>query len=96
MEQTTLLHLWNGTVQKRFRLEYRNRQSPSKNSNKRWYEQFEETENVHHRKADERPSVSDEDVKRVKETLTLNCSYQSLMEFLLGDRQFRYSNRKRL
>ncbi|GBN88288.1 hypothetical protein AVEN_247285-1 [Araneus ventricosus] len=39
------------TVQICFRLEYRNCQSPSKNSNKRWYEQFKGTGNVHRSKA---------------------------------------------
>ncbi|GBO16143.1 hypothetical protein AVEN_33535-1, partial [Araneus ventricosus] len=34
------------TVQRRFRLEYRNCQSPNKNSIKRWYESFKLTGNV--------------------------------------------------
>ncbi|GBN83577.1 hypothetical protein AVEN_223066-1 [Araneus ventricosus] len=56
------------TVQRRFR--YRNCWSPSKNSIKRWYEQFKGTGNVHHRRGAGRPSVSDEVVERVRETFT--------------------------
>ncbi|GBM62574.1 hypothetical protein AVEN_95552-1 [Araneus ventricosus] len=45
-QKTRLVCLWFHksksivTVQRRFRLEYRNCQSPSKNSIKRWYEQL--------------------------------------------------------
>ncbi|GBM89174.1 hypothetical protein AVEN_261174-1 [Araneus ventricosus] len=58
------------TVQRRFRLEYRNCQSPGKNTIKRWYEQFKGTGNVRHRKGAGRPSVSDEFVERVRKTFT--------------------------
>ncbi|GBM74497.1 hypothetical protein AVEN_25414-1 [Araneus ventricosus] len=81
------------TIQRRFRLEYRNCRSPSKSSIKR----FKGAGNVHHRKGAGRPSVSDKIVERVRETFTVrNCSYRHLIEFLLGDLQFRYSKRKRL
>ncbi|GBN57479.1 hypothetical protein AVEN_146861-1 [Araneus ventricosus] len=55
------------TVRRRFRLEYRNGRSPSKNSNKRRYEQFKRTGNVHERKGAGRPSGSDEVVELVRE-----------------------------
>ncbi|GBN68578.1 hypothetical protein AVEN_195972-1 [Araneus ventricosus] len=58
------------TVQRHFRLQYRNCHSPSQNSINRWYEQFKGTGNVHHRKSVGRPSVSEEVVHRVKETFT--------------------------
>ncbi|GBM78345.1 hypothetical protein AVEN_27940-1 [Araneus ventricosus] len=44
------------TVQRRFRLEYQNFQSPNKNSIKTWYHQFKATRNVLHRKGSGRPS----------------------------------------
>ncbi|GBM01249.1 hypothetical protein AVEN_170308-1 [Araneus ventricosus] len=56
------------TVQRCFRLEYRNYQSPSKNSIELWYQQFKGTGNVHHRKGAARPSVSDKVVERMRET----------------------------
>ncbi|GBL89535.1 hypothetical protein AVEN_87869-1, partial [Araneus ventricosus] len=52
------------TVQRCFRLGYRNCRFPSKNSIKRWCEQFKGTGNMHHRKDAGRPSVSDEVVER--------------------------------
>ncbi|GBM95238.1 hypothetical protein AVEN_162464-1 [Araneus ventricosus] len=58
------------TVQRLFRLEYRNFQSPRKNSIKRWYEQFKGTGNVHHREGTGRPSVSDEVAERMREIFT--------------------------
>ncbi|GBM01044.1 hypothetical protein AVEN_227078-1 [Araneus ventricosus] len=65
------------TVQRIIRLEYRNCQSPSKNSINHWYERFKGKGNV---RQSERLSL-------------LNCSYQRLMGILLADRQFRFSNR---
>ncbi|GBM65645.1 hypothetical protein AVEN_217638-1 [Araneus ventricosus] len=56
------------TVQRCFPLEYRNCQSPSKNSIERWYEQFKGTGNVHHEKGAGRPLVSDEVVERPEAT----------------------------
>ncbi|GBM97733.1 hypothetical protein AVEN_265432-1 [Araneus ventricosus] len=56
------------TVQRCFCLEYRNCQSPSKNSIKLWYEQIKGTGNVHHRNGAARMSVSDEIVEWVRET----------------------------
>ncbi|GBM63774.1 hypothetical protein AVEN_8871-1 [Araneus ventricosus] len=94
----------NVPAQRRFRLEYRNCQSRSKKSinrwtidrNNSWYEQFKGIGNVPHRNGAGRPSVSDEVVERGRETSFLNCSYQRLMEFLPGNRQYRSSNRKHI
>ncbi|GBN58135.1 hypothetical protein AVEN_27591-1 [Araneus ventricosus] len=58
------------TVQMCFRLHYRNCQSQSKDSIKRRFDQFMGTGDVHHRKGSERPLVSDEVVKQVRETFT--------------------------
>ncbi|GBL87743.1 hypothetical protein AVEN_81352-1 [Araneus ventricosus] len=57
-------------VQRHFRAEYRNCQSPLKNSIKCWYEQFKGTGNVCPRKFAGWLSVSDEVVERMRETFT--------------------------
>ncbi|GBN24118.1 hypothetical protein AVEN_99932-1 [Araneus ventricosus] len=82
------------TVQSHFRLEYRNCRSPSKNSIRSWYQKFKGTGDMYYKKGTGRPSVSDEDVKR--RLSLLSCLYKHLMDFFLGDRQFRCSNRKHL
>ncbi|GBM73927.1 hypothetical protein AVEN_133563-1 [Araneus ventricosus] len=56
--------------QRRFRLMYRNCQSPNKDSVKRWYEKLKGTVNEHHKKGAGRPSVSDQVVQEVRETFT--------------------------
>ncbi|GBN74223.1 hypothetical protein AVEN_63735-1 [Araneus ventricosus] len=64
-------HLWFhesesiATVQRCFRFEHRNYPSTSRNSIKRWYEQFKRTDNVSHWEDDGRPLVSDKLWKRV-------------------------------
>ncbi|GBM63858.1 hypothetical protein AVEN_69871-1 [Araneus ventricosus] len=55
------------TVQRCFRLECRNCQSPSKNSIKRWYEG---EGNVYHKKCAGRLSVSGKVVERARETFS--------------------------
>ncbi|GBM01164.1 hypothetical protein AVEN_27260-1 [Araneus ventricosus] len=82
------------TVQGCFNLKYRNCQSPSKNSIKRWYERFKGTGNVHHKKGAGRTSVSDEVVERVMETFSpLSSGYTNLQAALclalLKDKEFK-------
>ncbi|GBL98941.1 hypothetical protein AVEN_227465-1 [Araneus ventricosus] len=68
VEGTSLIPRSIITVRRRFRIEYRNCQSSSKNCIKGWYEQFKGRGNVLHRKGAGLPSVSDEDVQRERET----------------------------
>ncbi|GBM95460.1 hypothetical protein AVEN_55005-1 [Araneus ventricosus] len=66
------------TVQRNFRLEYLNGRSSSKNSIQCWYGQLSGSESLLHWCAF---------------PVSFDFSYQRLMKFLLGDWQFRSSNR---
>ncbi|GBM20109.1 hypothetical protein AVEN_268425-1 [Araneus ventricosus] len=82
-QKVRLLRLWFHesksivTVQRCFRLEYRNCQSPSNDSIKRWYEHFKGTGKM----LDDHRSQT-KLLNECGRLSLLNCSYQRLMELL--------------
>lgn len=88
-------------VQRRFRTRY-NRNPPSKNTIKAWYNKFKNSGTVHHRKGNGRRRVSEENIQRIQQSFRdnprqstrsaareLNIKHSTLYKVLKGVLRFR-------